>query len=61
MNWSPFSGGRILLAEDPDRRAAVGYRRIGYRDAGCLLLPDEALEILFLKTIGQTARAGLTA
>ena len=104
--------GRILIAEDPDRRAAVGwlrwglfwdevpfmnmlhvaqerrhqgigrllvdawelrcredghatvmtstqsnesaqhfYRRMGYQDAGCLLLPDEALEILFTKTI----------
>ena len=27
------------------------YRRMGYQDAGCLLLPDEALEILFTKTI----------
>ena len=104
--------GRILLAEDPDRQAAVGwlrwglfwdevpfmnmlhiaedrrgqgigrllvgawelrchedgkatvmtstlsnesaqhfYRRMGYRDAGCLLLPGEALEILFTKAI----------
>ena len=27
------------------------YRRIGYHDAGCLLLPDEALEILFAKKV----------
>ena len=27
------------------------YRRLGYRDAGCLLLRDEALEIVFTKTI----------
>ena len=27
------------------------YRRMGYRDAGCLLLAGEALEILFTKAI----------
>jgi hypothetical protein len=27
------------------------YRRLGYRDAGCLLLADEAMEILFTKPI----------
>ena len=27
------------------------YRMMGYRDAGCLLLPDDALEIIFTKRI----------
>ncbi len=27
------------------------YRRLGYKDAGCLLLPDEPLEIIFTKEI----------
>ena len=31
------------------------YRRLGYRDAGCLLLPGEALEIFFTKILGSNA------
>jgi GNAT superfamily N-acetyltransferase len=27
------------------------YRKLGYRDAGSLLLPNEALEIIFIKTL----------
>ncbi|QHT58998.1 GNAT family N-acetyltransferase [Paenibacillus lycopersici] len=27
------------------------YRKLGYRDAGCLLLQDEPLEILLIKTL----------
>lgn len=27
------------------------YRKLGYRDAGCLLLPDEPLEILLIKPL----------
>lgn len=29
------------------------YRRLGYKDSGCLLMPGEPLEILFLKRLSQ--------
>ena len=29
------------------------YRKLGYRDAGCLLLPGESAEIFFIKQIVQ--------
>lgn len=29
------------------------YRRLGYEDAGCLLMPGEPLEILLLKRLSQ--------
>jgi len=28
------------------------YRKLGYRDAGCLLLPGESAELFFIKQIG---------
>lgn len=34
-----------------DESAQHFFRKLGYRDAGALLLPDETLEILFLKTL----------
>lgn len=27
------------------------YRKLGYKDSGCLLLEDEPIEILFTKTL----------
>jgi hypothetical protein len=30
------------------------YRRLGYRDAGCLFLPGESAEILFIKQVPGT-------
>ena len=34
-----------------DETAQHFYRKLGYKDCGSLLLPDEALEILFLKMV----------
>lgn len=31
------------------------YRRLGYKDSGCLLMPGEPLEILLLKRLSQEA------
>lgn len=41
----------VLTSTLSNESAQHIYRRMGYRDAGCLLLPDEALEILFTKTV----------
>ena len=34
-----------------DEQAQHLYRKLGYKDAGCLLLEGEALEIIFTKTL----------
>ncbi len=34
-----------------DENAQHFYRKLGYKDAGSLLLPNEALEIIFIKTL----------
>ena len=41
----------VLTSTLSSESAQHFYRRMGYQDAGCLLLPDEALEILFIKTV----------
>lgn len=45
--------GTAMTSTLSDESAQHFYRRIGYRDAGCLLLPDEALEILFVKELAK--------
>ena len=35
--------------------AQILYRRLGYDDIGCLLIPDDPLEIVFLKTLSAEA------
>ncbi|HET6472767.1 MAG TPA: GNAT family N-acetyltransferase [Pseudomonadales bacterium] len=44
---------RLLTSTLSDERAQHFYRRLGYRDAGALLLPGEALEILFMKELDR--------
>lgn len=41
----------VMTSTLSDESAQHFYRRIGYLDAGCLLLPDEALEIIFVKAV----------
>lgn len=31
------------------------YRRLGYKDSGCLLMPGQLLEVLLLKKLPQEA------
>ncbi|MEO3946078.1 GNAT family N-acetyltransferase [Gorillibacterium sp. CAU 1737] len=40
---------RVMTSTQADEGAQHFYRKLGYRDAGCLLLPDEPLEIILLK------------
>ena len=41
----------VMTSTLSNEEAQHFYRRLGYRDAGCLLLPDEPLEILFTKSL----------
>lgn len=41
--------GRVMTSTQSDEAAQHFYRRLGYRDAGSLLLPGEPAELLFLK------------
>jgi ribosomal protein S18 acetylase RimI-like enzyme len=43
--------GRVLTSTLSDETAQHFYRKLGYRDTGSLLLPDEALEIILMKTL----------
>ena len=41
----------VMSSTLSDETAQHFYRKLGYKDCGSLLLPDEALEILFLKMV----------
>ena len=41
----------VMTSTLANEQAQFFYRKQGYRDAGCLLLENEALEILFTKNI----------
>jgi len=41
----------VMTSTLSNERAQHLYRRLGYRDCGALLLPDEPLEILFSKQL----------
>jgi ribosomal protein S18 acetylase RimI-like enzyme len=43
--------GMIMTSTQSNEQAQHFYRRLGYQDAGALLLPGEALEIIFLKSL----------
>lgn len=43
----------VMLSTLASEEAQHLYRRLGYLDSGCLLLPGEPLEILFAKSIGE--------
>ena len=42
---------RVMTSTLSDENAQYFYRKLGYEDRGCLLLPGEPLEILFMKTL----------
>ena len=42
---------RVLTSTLSNEQAQFFYRKLGYTDSGSLLLPDEPLEIIFLKEI----------
>ncbi len=41
----------VLTSTQSDEQGQFFYRKLGYRDCGALLLPDEPLEILMLKQL----------
>ena len=42
---------RVMTSTQSDEAAQHFYRRLGYRDAGALLLPGEPTELLFIKEL----------
>ena len=44
---------RVLTSTLSNETAQHFYRKLGYRDTGSLLLPDEALEIILTKTLTE--------
>ncbi|ASA24258.1 GNAT family N-acetyltransferase [Paenibacillus donghaensis] len=51
MKKQGFQG--VMTSTMANEEAQHFYRRLGYRDAGCLLLEDEPLEILLTKTLAS--------
>jgi len=53
LRWESDRSGypAVMTSTQADEQAQHFYRRLGYRDAGALLLPGEPLEILFYKPI----------
>jgi GNAT superfamily N-acetyltransferase len=45
--------GSVMTSTLASEDAQHLYRRLGYVDRGCLLLPDEPLEILLVKSLGE--------
>jgi len=43
----------VLTSTQSDEEAQHFYRKLGYNDAGSLILPGEVLEIIFIKTLGS--------
>lgn len=41
----------VMTSTQSDEDAQHFYRKLGYKDAGSLLLPDEPLEIILIKTL----------
>lgn len=42
---------RVMTSTQSNEDAQHFYRKLGYRDAGALLLPDEPAELLFIKEL----------
>lgn len=45
----------VMTSTLSNERAQHLYRKLGYEDCGGLLMPDEPLEILFLKRLYEVA------
>lgn len=44
---------RVLTSTQSNERAQFFYRKLGYTECGALLLPNEPLEMIFLKEISE--------
>jgi GNAT superfamily N-acetyltransferase len=53
--------GVVLTSTSAAERAQHLYRRLGYVDSGCLLLPGEATEIILRKALNVDAPTALEA
>ena len=42
---------RVMTSTQADETAQHFYRKLAYRDAGVLLWPEQASELLFVKTL----------
>lgn len=42
---------RVMTSTQADEEAQHFYRKLGYRDAGCLLLEDQPMEIILIKKL----------
>ncbi|MZQ83052.1 GNAT family N-acetyltransferase [Paenibacillus sp. 5J-6] len=42
---------RVMTSTQADEEAQHFYRKLGYRDAGCLLLDDQPMEIILIKKL----------
>ncbi len=42
---------RVMTSTRADEQAQFFYRKLGYRECGCLLLPDEVLEIMLVREL----------
>jgi ribosomal protein S18 acetylase RimI-like enzyme len=42
---------QVMTSTQSNENAQHFYRKLGYKDCGALLMPDEALELLFLKEL----------
>ena len=42
---------RVMTSTQSDERAQFFYRKIGYTECGALLLPNEPLEMFFIKNL----------
>ena len=51
MEMQKRGNNQVMTSTLSDETAQHFYRKLEYQDCGSLLLPDEALEILFLKSL----------
>lgn len=45
--------GSVMTSTQSDEEAQFFYRKLGYADRGALVLPDEALEIIFYNNVSK--------
>lgn len=49
---------RVMTSTQSDETAQGFYRKMGYRDAGCLVLDDKATELFFVKSLEASSGEG---